>query len=114
MSLADGPIIMSIGQSNDETPISTKKADDAIIFTGSKSLSSLIFPYMTRAVLETEASEINVEMKIAAVKELHQLPDFRTNFTLNQDMNSITEAIIKAAIDSGVGRARDGENLRPL
>ena len=58
-----------------------KRADDAIIFTGGKSLSSLIFPYtqtpyMTRAVLESKpykpklAREINIPMKIAAAKAL--------------------------------------------
>lgn len=68
MSMADGPVVMYMDQSNEEA--STKMADDAIIFTGGKSISSLIFPYMIRAVLETEASEINVEMKLAAIKEL--------------------------------------------
>ena len=68
MSMADGPVIMSMDQSNEEA--SSISADDAIIFTGGKSISSLIFPYMIRAVLETDASEINVEMTLYADKEL--------------------------------------------
>ena len=73
MSLADDPVIMNMDQSDEETPPITKMVDEAVIFTGGKSLSSLIFPYMTRAVLETEATEISVEMKLAAVKELNEL-----------------------------------------
>lgn len=114
MSLADGPIIMSIDQSDEKIPVSTKRADDAIIFTGDKSLSALIFPYMTRAVLETESKEVTIDMKVAAVKELYELSKVRTSFSNHQDMNSITEAVIKAAIESKVGKpVKEESNLKP-
>ena len=74
---------MSMGQSDEGTAATPKMADDAVIYTGVNKNSSLIFPYMTRAVLETEASEINVEMKLAAIKELHALSKVRLTSSSN-------------------------------
>jgi len=111
-SLADKPIIMTMDLDGQKNSAVSKIADDAIVFTGGKSLSSLIFPYMTRAVLETEAREINTPMKLAAAKALDELIKINGLETMSKsaqsrDMNSITSAIIKAAIDSGVGRKVD-------
>ena len=93
MSLAENPIVMTMDPCDNRNAAVAKRADDAIIFTGGKSLSSLIFPYMTRAVLETEAREINIPMKIAAAKALDEITK-RDKYMRCNDMNSITEAII--------------------
>ena len=76
MSLAYNPIIMNIdpyGNNNLAMLPLSLRSEDAIVFTAGKSISSLIIPYMTRAVLETEAREINLPMKIAAAKALDEL-----------------------------------------
>lgn len=103
MSLAKNPIVMTMDPCDNKNAAVAKRADDAIVFTGGKTLSSLIFPYMTRAVLETEAREINIDMKIAAAKALDEITKNKKTLLYN-DMNPITEAIIKAAVDSGAAR----------
>jgi len=68
-SLAYNPIIMTMDACNDTERVK-RAAGEAIVFTGGRNQSSLILPYMTRAVLETEVKEINLAMKVAAAKEL--------------------------------------------
>ena len=64
MSLAKNPIVMTMDPCDNKNTAVAKRADDAIVFTGGKTLSSLIFPYMTRAVLETREIDIDVITKI--------------------------------------------------
>ena len=95
-SFAYNPIIMTM-DACDNTDRVKNASGEAIIFTGAKNQSSLIFPYMTRAVLEVEAKEINLEMKVAAAKELDQV-SINKGYLLSLDapnhsyenMNSIT------------------------
>lgn len=108
-SMAENPIIMTMDDCSDIERVK-KAAGECVVITGGKNQSALIFPYMTRAVLETEATQINVEMKVAAAKELVQVRMKKRELNQSYDeykhMNSITAAIKNAAVDSGVARKR--------
>jgi len=71
-SLAEKPIILTMELSVKQTMFEDKRPD-AIMLTGGKFLDHLILPYMTKAVLQTESSEINMSMKLAAAEQLDQI-----------------------------------------
>ncbi|MBN2676420.1 MAG: hypothetical protein JXR30_04180 [Alphaproteobacteria bacterium] len=132
-SMAPNPIIFACA--NPEPEISPELAhqtrDDVIMATGRSDYPNqvnnvLCFPYLFRGALNVRASEINDEMKIAAVyalanlakepvyeelKEKYNIKDlaFGREYILpkaldNRLIDRIGKAVSKAAIDSGVAK----------
>jgi len=108
-SLAEDPVILTMELSVMQKMFESKRPD-AIMLSGGKFLDHLILPYMTKAVLQTESTEINMAMKIAAAEQLFQInncidlaPDADAE-EREKIMHTITDAISKAAIESGVAR----------
>ena len=98
-SMAKKPVIITMDPCKKMNSAQSLRKD-AIISTCGKVLHSQIFPYMAKAVLKSESSQVNLSMKLAAAKtldEIHINGDF-------DNMRKITNAIIKAAKDSGVAK----------
>ncbi|MCK9173505.1 MAG: phosphate acyltransferase, partial [Desulfuromonas thiophila] len=138
-SMAPNPIIFAMANPDPEIlPSETQKVrSDVIIGTGRSDFPNqvnnvLCFPFLFRGALDTHATAINDEMKMAAVKALANLakedvPDSvvkaygDTKFTFGRDylipkpfdprvLLRVAPAVAKAAIDSGVAR-RSIENM---
>ena len=80
MSLADNPVIFAMANPNPEvTPTHAKELrDDIIIATGRSDYPNQInnvmcFPFLFRAALDTRATKINEEMKLATAKCLAEM-----------------------------------------
>ena len=132
-SMADDPIVFALANPNPE--ISYEKAiasrEDILISTGRSDYPNQInnvigFPYIFRGALDTHATAINEEMKLAAVRAIANLAKQPVPDVVNQaykvnnlvfgrdyfipkpvDPRLITEvsvAVAKAAIESGVAR----------
>ncbi|MDY0398063.1 MAG: NADP-dependent malic enzyme [Desulfuromonas thiophila] len=138
-SMAPNPIIFAMANPDPEIlPSEAQKVrSDVIIGTGRSDFPNqvnnvLCFPFLFRGALDTHATAINDEMKMAAVKALANLakedvPDSvvkaygDTKFAFGRDylipkpfdprvLLRVAPAVAKAAIDSGVAR-RSIENM---
>ncbi len=132
-SMADKPIIFAMANPDPEiTPEEAVAAcEDAIIATGRSDYPNqvnnvLCFPFMFRGALDVQASTINVEMKIAAVRALAELarqevpdqvmaafhgqrPVFGPEYIIPAPFDPrlighVPPAVAKAAMDTGVAR----------
>lgn len=135
-SLAEKPIIFAMANPDPEILPEDAKAirDDIIIATGRSDYPNQVnnvmcFPFIFRAALDVRATEINEEMKSAAVKALAQLvkdsaqmhksvgsSDYEVkDLVLSPDyiipspfdprlITEISIAVAKAAMDSGVAK----------
>ncbi len=132
-SMADHPIVFALANPTPEISYEDAKASrpDVLISTGRSDYPNQInnvigFPYIFRGALDTRATAINEEMKLAAVRAIAGLakkpvPDVVNNaYHVNNltfgpdyfipkpvDPRLITEvsiAVAKAAMDSGVAR----------
>ena len=134
LTMADRPVIFAMANPDPEIlPAEAKQVrDDIIMATGRSDFPNqvnnvLCFPFIFRGALDVRASEINQQMKMAAVKALSELarepvPDeilaaypgidslsFGPEYILPKPMNSrlldrIPAAVAQAARDSGVAR----------
>ena len=132
-SMADNPIVFALANPNPEISYTDAMAarKDIIFATGRSDYPNQVnnvlgFPYIFRGALDVRATTINEEMKIAAVKALAALtkepvPDIvaaaynDNNISFGRDylipkaldprlISTISVAVAKAAIDSGVER----------
>jgi malate dehydrogenase (oxaloacetate-decarboxylating)(NADP+) len=139
MSMAKDPIVFAMANPDPEiTPPDAKAVrDDVIIGTGRSDYNNqvnnvLCFPFLFRGALDTHASAINDEMKLAAVKALAELakeavPDsvrkaysgavieFGREYIIPKPFDPrvllrVAPAVAQAAMDSGVAR-RPIENM---
>ncbi|MEX6702026.1 NADP-dependent malic enzyme [Peribacillus frigoritolerans] len=119
-SMNDNAIIFAMANPNPEiNPDAAKEAGAAIIGTGRSDFPNqvnnvLAFPGIFRGALDVRASDINEEMKKAAVEAIAGLI---TEEELNADYvipgpfdprvaPAVAESVAKAAIDSGVARIK--------
>ncbi len=138
-SMAKDPIVFAMANPDPEiTPPEAKAVrDDVIIGTGRSDYNNqvnnvLCFPFLFRGALDTHASAINDEMKLAAVKALAELakedvPDsvrkayageeikFGREYVIPKPFDPrvllhVAPAVAQAAMDSGVAR-RPIENM---
>jgi len=138
-SMAKDPIVFAMANPDPEiTPPEAKAVrDDVIIGTGRSDYNNqvnnvLCFPFLFRGALDTHASAINAEMKLAAVKALAELakedvPDsvrkayggevikFGREYIIPKPFDPrvllhVAPAVAQAAMDSGVAR-RPIENM---
>lgn len=132
-SMAKNPIVFAMANPNPEISweeaISARK--DIIMATGRSDYPNQVnnvlgFPYIFRGALDVRATQINIEMQLAAVKALADLakspvPDL-VNLAYNQQsmhfgpeyiipkpldprlLSTVAPAVAKAAIDSGVAK----------
>ncbi|BCA79449.1 NADP-dependent malic enzyme [Desulfuromonas sp. AOP6] len=132
-SMAKDPIIFAMANPDPEiTPDEAKAVrDDVIIGTGRSDYNNqvnnvLCFPFLFRGALDTHASAINAEMKMAAVKALaglakQDVPDsvrkaygnveikFGREYLIPKPFDPrvllhVAPAVAQAAVDSGVAR----------
>ena len=130
-SMADHPIVFALANPTPEISYEDAMASRPDVFTGRSDYPNQInnvigFPYIFRGALDTRATAINEEMKLAAVRAIAGLakkpvPDVVNNaYHVNNltfgpdyfipkpvDPRLITEvsmAVAKAAMDSGVAR----------
>jgi len=132
-SMAKDPIVFAMANPDPEiTPPEAKAVrDDVIIGTGRSDYNNqvnnvLCFPFLFRGALDTHASAINDEMKLAAVKALADLaredvPDSVRKAYAGEDISfgreyiipkpfdprvllHVAPAVAQAAMDSGVAR----------
>lgn len=142
-SMASMPIVFALANPTPEISYEDAKAarPDILISTGRSDYPNQInnvigFPYIFRGALDTQATAINEEMKIAAVYAIANLakqpvPDIVNeayhvnNFTFGPDyfipkpvdprlITEVSAAVAKAAMDSGVARhmITDWENYK--
>ena len=118
-SMADHPIVFALANPTPEISYEDAMASrpDVLMSTGRSDYPNQInnvigFPYIFRGALDTRATAINEEMKLAAVRAIAGLakkpvPDVVNNAYQPVDPRLITEvsmAVAKAAMDSGVAR----------
>lgn len=135
LSMADNPIVFALSNPNPEIAyelaIATRK--DIIMATGRSDYPNqvnnvLCFPYIFRGALDVLATEINEEMKIAAVTAIAELAKEEVTQTIkaiysDPDLqfgkkyiipkptdkrlkSSVSAAVAKAAIESGVAKKK--------
>lgn len=132
-SMADNPIVFAMANPDPEIPYQEAKEarPDIIMATGRSDFPNQInnvlgFPYIFRGALDVRATEINEEMKLAAVYALANLakkpvPDL-VNIAYNQEsiafgreyiipkpvdprlLTTVAPAVAKAAMETGVAR----------
>ncbi len=132
-SMAKDPIVLAMANPNPEIPYPDAVAarEDVIMATGRSDYPNQVnnvlgFPYIFRGALDVRATEINEEMKLAAVYALAELarkpvPDI-VNLAYNEAnivfgktyiipkpvdprlLTTVAPAVAKAAIESGVAR----------
>ncbi len=134
LSMADNPIVFALSNPNPEIAydLAMKTRDDVVMATGRSDHPNQVnnvlgFPYIFRGALDVRATAINEEMKLAAVyalAELTKLPvpevvtkayhteniKFGSDYLIPKPLDprlisTISSAVAKAAIDSGVARA---------
>ena len=132
-SMASNPIVFAMANPDPEINPNLAHAtrDDVIVATGRSDYPNQVnnvlgFPYIFRGALDVRASQINIEMQIAAVEALRKLAHshapkevlesygldelkFGKDYIIPKPndprlINVIPQAISKAAIDSGVAR----------
>jgi malate dehydrogenase (oxaloacetate-decarboxylating)(NADP+) len=135
LSMADNPIVFALSNPNPEIAyelaIATRK--DIIMATGRSDYPNqvnnvLCFPYIFRGALDVLATEINEEMKIAAVKAIAELAkeevtenikaiygvrdlQFGKQYIIPKPTDrrlktSVSAAVAKAAMESGVAKRK--------
>jgi malate dehydrogenase (oxaloacetate-decarboxylating)(NADP+) len=133
LAMAKDPIVFALANPNPEIPydVATKTRKDLIMATGRSDHPNQVnnvlgFPYIFRGALDVRATEINEEMKLAAVHAIANLakepvPDmvvkaygtdklsFGRDYLIPKplDMRCITTispAVAKAAMDSGMAK----------
>lgn len=134
LSMAKDPIVFALANPNPEIAydLAMKTRDDVVMATGRSDHPNQVnnvlgFPYIFRGALDVRATAINEDMKLAAVRALAELtklpvPDavikaygedsmkFGKEYLIPKPLDprliaSISSAVAKAAIDSGVARA---------
>lgn len=132
-SMAKRPIVFALANPNPEIDynLAKKTRKDVIMATGRSDFPNQVnnvlgFPFIFRGALDVQATEINEEMKLAAVKAIAGLtrepvPDLvniaynSTNLSFGNDyiipkaldprlLTTVAPAVAKAAIDSGVAQ----------
>ena len=132
-SMADNPIVFAMANPDPEIsyPDAIAARQDIIMATGRSDYPNQVnnvlgFPYIFRGALDVRATEINEEMKLAAVRALAELakkpvPDIvnlaynETNLAFGREyiipkpvdprlLTTVAPAVAKAAIASGVAR----------
>ncbi len=131
--MAQNPIVFAMANPDPEIAweIATKDRKDIIMATGRSDYPNQVnnvlgFPYIFRGALDVRATQINIEMQLAAVKALAELaktpvPDIvnlaynQTNMHFGPDyiipkpldprlLSTVAPAVAKAAISSGVAK----------
>ncbi|MGF1699908.1 malate dehydrogenase [Photobacterium makurazakiensis] len=131
--MADQPIVFACSNPDPEIKPELAHAvrDDLIMGTGRSDYPNQVnnvicFPFIFRGALDVRASEINDEMKLAAVKAIRELAqepvptevvkaagvdklEFGTDYIIPKPMDPrllprVAKAVAQAAIDSGVAR----------
>jgi malate dehydrogenase (oxaloacetate-decarboxylating)(NADP+) len=134
-TMAENPIVFALSNPDPEIPYAEAIAarDDIIMATGRSDHPNQVnnvlgFPYIFRGALDVRATAINEEMKMAAVRALTKLarepvPDLvskaygKKSINFGKDylipkpldprlITTISPAVAKAAIDSGVSRVK--------
>ena len=132
-SMAKDPIVLAMANPNPEIPYpdAVEAREDVIMATGRSDYPNQVnnvlgFPYIFRGALDVRATEINEEMKLAAVHSLADLakkpvPDIvnlaynETNIVFGKNyiipkpvdprlLTTVAPAVAKAAIETGVAR----------
>lgn len=133
LNMADNPIVFALANPNPEIAydLARKTRQDAILATGRSDHPNQVnnvlgFPYIFRGALDVRATEINEEMKLAAVHALADLakepvPDmvvkaygtdkikFGPGYLIPKPLDprlitTVSPAVAKAAIDSGMAK----------
>jgi malic enzyme len=134
-SMADKPIVFALSNPDPEIrpEVAHRVRDDVIMATGRSDYPNqvnnvLCFPYIFRGALDVRATCINKEMQIAAIDALRQLvhepvpEEVLTAYSLSEQLHfgpdyiipkpldprlreRVSQAVAKAAIDSGVIRS---------
>lgn len=136
--MANNPIIFALANPDPEISpeVAQQVRPDAIIATGRSDYPNQInnvmgFPYIFRGALDVRASEINLEMKIAAVKEIAKIARMEVPHEVSRVyskngntlqygpkyiiptpfdprlINFVPVAVAQAAVESGVARIDD-------
>ncbi len=117
-SMADKPIVFAMANPTPEImPDLAKEAGAAVVGTGRSDFPNqinnvLCFPGMFRGALDCRATEINEEMKVAASFALANLvkdEELNAEYIIPDAIDkrvgkSVAEAVVKAAIETGVAR----------
>ena len=116
-SMADHPIVFALANPTPEISYEDAMASrpDVLMSTGRSDYPNQInnvigFPYIFRGALDTRATAINEEMKLAAVRAIAGLakkpvPDVVNNAPVDPRLiTEVSMAVAKAAMDSGVAR----------
>jgi malate dehydrogenase (oxaloacetate-decarboxylating)(NADP+) len=133
LNMADNPIVFALANPNPEIDydLARKTRKDAILATGRSDHPNQVnnvlgFPYIFRGALDVRATEINEEMKLAAVRALAELareavPDmvvkaygtdklqFGREYLIPKPLDprlitTVSPAVAKAAMDSGMAK----------
>jgi len=118
--MADGSIIMAMANPEPEImPDLAKEAGASVICTGRSDFPNqvnnvLAFPGIFRGALDTRASDINEEMKIAAAYAIAELiadEDLSADYVIPKAFDprvapAVAKAVAKAAIESGVAQIK--------
>ena len=133
LSMAENPIVFGLANPNPEITfeLATQTRKDVIIATGRSDYPNQVnnvlgFPYIFRGALDVRATDINEEMKIAAVHAIAELAkqpvpeDVKQAYDLKQLefgreyfipkpfdkrlFSKVSTAVAKAAVESGVAR----------
>lgn len=134
LSMSDNPIVFAMANPDPEIDyeLAIKTREDIIMATGRSDYPNQVnnvlgFPFIFRGALDVRATEINEEMKLAAVKAIAELareavPDivnsayneknttFGRNYIIPKPIDprlitTVAPAVAKAAIASGVAKA---------
>ncbi|WP_104039847.1 malic enzyme-like NAD(P)-binding protein [Vibrio hyugaensis] len=137
--MADKPVVFACSNPDPEIKpeLAHEVRDDLIMGTGRSDYPNqvnnvLCFPFIFRGALDVRASEINDEMKLAAVDAIRELTkepvpeavlkaagvdklEFGTDYIIPKPMDSrllprVAKAVAQAAVDSGVARIEMPEN----
>lgn len=137
--MADNPIVFACSNPDPEIKpeLAHQVRDDLIMGTGRSDYPNqvnnvLCFPFIFRGALDVRASEINDEMKLAAVEAIRQLAkepvpaevlvaagadklEFGHEYIIPKPMDprllpKVAKAVAQAAVDSGVARIEMPEN----
>ncbi len=132
-SMGERPIVFAMANPDPEIPYDTAKStrDDVIVATGRSDFPNQVnnvlgFPFIFRGALDVRATDINEEMKLAAVKALADLaredvPDavlkaygleslrFGSEYLIPKPFDHrvllrVAPAVVRAAMESGVAR----------
>lgn len=137
--MADKPVVFACSNPDPEIKpeVAHEVRDDLIMGTGRSDYPNQVnnvicFPFLFRGALDVRASEINDEMKLAAVDAIRQLAkepvpeevkkaagvtelEFGSGYIIPKPMDArllprVAKAVAQAAIDSGVARIEMPEN----